>query len=144
MASNEPKTTRQSGFTYMGVLLGVALIGVGLSVTAFVWSKEAERQRKIEAEWVLAQYEKALMSYYNSAPGSVKAPPSSLAELLLDERHLGVVRHLRKEYAIHCNHQYIAKITYQPKSNSATLLAFCPLDNAPLALREVVLAPTSK
>lgn len=143
MSSGDARVTRQRGFTYMGVLLGVALIGVGLSVTATVWSKEAERQRKAEAEWVLTQYERALRSYYNAAPGSVKVLPATMEELLLDQRHLGLVRHLRKEYALNCIHQYTAKVTYQPKSISATLLITCPLDGVPLARREVVFAPTS-
>lgn len=139
MPSNEPRITHQRGFTYVGILLGVAMIGLGLSVAATVWSKEAERQRKAEADWALAQYEKALMSYYNAAPGSVKTLPNSLAELLLDARHLGVVRHLRKEYTVNCNHQFTANITYQPKSTAATLLFFCPSDDGPLARREIVL-----
>jgi len=140
MASGELRTNRQRGFTYVGVLLGVALIGVGLSVTATVWSKEAERQRKAEAEWVLAQYERALKSYYNAAPGSVKELPASLDELLSDQRHLGVLRHLRKAYTVNCCHHYAAKVIYQPKPISATLLILCPLANEPVAQREVALA----
>lgn len=137
MSSGDLLVNSQGGFTYMGLLLGVALIGVGLSVTATVWSKESERQRKTEAEWVLAQYEKALKSYYNSAPGSVKELPASLDELLSDQRYLGVLRHLRKKYSIDCRHHSAAKIMYQPNAGSATLLVLCPSENGPLAQREV-------
>jgi type II secretory pathway pseudopilin PulG len=143
MSTGDVRVTLQRGFTYMGVLLGVALIGVGLSMTATVWSKEAERQRKAEAEWVLTQYERALRSYYNAAPGSVKVLPATVEELLLDQRQLGLLRHLRKEYTVNCNHRYTTNITYQPKSISATLLISCPLDGVPLARREVVLATIS-
>lgn len=143
MSSGDVRVIRQRGFTYVGVLLGVALIGVGLSVTATVWSKEAERQRTAEAEWVLAQYERALKSYYNAAPGSVKELPATLDELLSDRRHLGVLRHLRKAYTVKCNQQYSAKVIYQPDSMSANLLITCSPANNPLAQKRVVLAVDS-
>lgn len=127
------------GFTYVGVLLGVALIGVGLIVTATVWSKEAERQRKTEIEWVLTQYERALRSYYNTAPGSVKTLPTSLTELLLDQRHLRVVRHLRKNYEVICGEGQSVRVGYEPKAASATLLVVCTSGEAFMAQREIIL-----
>lgn len=136
MASGDLCINRQRGFTYMGLLLGVALIGVSLSVTATVWSKEAERQRKAEAEWVLDQYERALRSYYHAAPGSLKTPPTSLRELLSDRRHLGVVRHLRRDYAVRCDSHYAAPVTYQLRPMSATVMISCPQFESPLARRE--------
>lgn len=144
MSSGDVRMTRQRGFTYMGVLLGVALIGVGLSVTATVWSKEAERQRRAEAEWVLTQYEMALRSYYNAAPGSVKTLPTALNELLLDQRHLGVVRHLRKDYEVICGQGQRARVMYQPKSISATLLIVCPLGDVSMPQREIALEASNQ
>lgn len=143
MSSGNRRLNRQRGFTYVGVLLGVALIGVGLSVIATVWSKEAERQRAAEAKWVLAQYERALKSYYNAAPGSVKELPATLDELLSDQRHLGVLRHLRKKYTVNCQNHYMADITYQPSPISAALLIHCPLVGRPEAQIEVVPASMS-
>jgi len=126
----------ERGFTYLGVLLGVALIGVSLSVTATVWSKEAERQRKAEAEWVLAQYERALRSYYNAAPGSVKVLPANLSELLLDQRHLGTVRHLRKTYYMACDQVTVATVQYRVQTPAVYLLLTCPLNGGLLASRQ--------
>lgn len=138
MASGELlRVNGERGFTYLGVLLGVALIGVGLSVTATVWSKKADRQRKAEAEWVLAQYERALRSYYNAAPGSVKVLPADLTELLLDQRHLGTVRHLRKTYQMACDQVAVAKVQYLGKTPAVQLLLICPLNGDLLASRQV-------
>lgn len=136
MSSGELRTNRQHGFTYVGVLLGVTLIGVGLSVTATVWSKEAERQRKAEAEWVLAQYERALRSYYNAAPGSVKVLPADLSELLLDQRHLGTVRHLRKTYQMACDQATVARVQYRVQTSTVHLLLTCPLNGDLLSSRQ--------
>ncbi len=103
MESGDLRVNNQRGFTYLVVLFSVAFICVGLSVTATVWTKEAERQREAEAEWVLAQYKRAVRSYYNAAPGSIQTLPDSLDELLVDRRHLGLVRHLRKIYRVPCD-----------------------------------------
>lgn len=124
MPSGE-RSRPEKGFTYVAGLLGVALISVGLSLAATVWSKEAERQREAEAEWVLKQYERALRSYYYAAPGSIKTLPASLEELLNDDRHLGVVRHLRRAYAVPCVRGKFAKIRYQPQISAATLTILC-------------------
>jgi type II secretory pathway pseudopilin PulG len=127
----------ERGFTYLGVLLGVALIGVGLSVTATVWSKEADRQREAQADWVLAQYERALRSYYNAAPGSVRVLPADLSELLLDQRHLGTVRHLRKTYLMPCDQVTVARVQYRVQAPAVRLLLTCPLNGDLLASRQV-------
>lgn len=140
MSSCDVRVTRQRGFTYMGVLLGVALIGVGLSVMATVWGKEAERQRKAEAEWVLAQYEKALRSYYKASPGSVKTLPATLDDLLADPRHLGVVRHLRKDYEVSCSEGMMTTVQYRVSFPVVDLLLACPSDEKVLAERKVVFA----
>ena len=130
----------QRGVTYAGVLLGVALIGVGLSVTATVWSKEVARQRKAEAEWVLAQYERALKSYYNAAPGSTMTLPESLDELLLDQRHLGLIRHLRRSYNIHCREGLGAILSYKPMATAVTLFITCSANEDPLASKHFSVA----
>ena len=93
---------RQMGFTYIAVLLAVALVALGLSSVARVWSQVAERQRQADWAWMERQYAKAIDSYLRSSPGSVAEFPKSVDELLLDSRHLGTKRHLRKAYQPVC------------------------------------------
>jgi len=88
----------QRGFTYLGLLLAIALIGVGLAAASEVWSTVARRQRMEQLEWVGQQYVQAIASYYESAPGLAKRYPMTLQDLVEDKRFPFVRRHLRAEY----------------------------------------------
>ena len=89
---------RQSGYTYLGVLLAVALLGIALAGVSEIWVKTRQRQKMVQMQWVMEQYRKAIESYYYSNTGSVHFYPRSIKNLLEDERHLTVKRHLRKSY----------------------------------------------
>jgi type II secretory pathway pseudopilin PulG len=88
----------QRGFTYLGVLLAIALLGIGLVAASEVWMTTAKRQRIEQLDWVGQQYVQAIGSYYESSPGSVKTFPKSLEDLLEDRRVSFVRRHLRQLY----------------------------------------------
>jgi type II secretory pathway pseudopilin PulG len=88
----------QRGFTYLGVLLVVAMLGVGLTAVSEVWVTVARRQRMEQLQWVGQQYVHAIGSYYESSPGHVKAYPKTLQDLLEDRRFVVVRRHLRQAY----------------------------------------------
>lgn len=117
--------TTQRGFTYLGVLMAVALLGLGLAITATVWSKQAERQQAAEAQWVLKQYEQALRSYYFAATGSTRSMPEKLEDLLLDNRYPQPIRHLRKAYLVPCGRQRL-QIQYERAATGGRLSASCP------------------
>jgi len=88
----------QRGFTYLALLLAIALLGIGLAAASEVWSTVAKRQRMEQLEWVGQQYLQAIGSYYESSPGPVKAYPKTLKELLDDKRFAFARRYLRQEY----------------------------------------------
>jgi type II secretory pathway pseudopilin PulG len=90
---------KEAGFTYLGVLLAIALIGIGLAAASEVWVASARRQRVEQLEWVGQQYAQAIGSYYESTPGRSKKYPSALQDLLADNRYVTVRRHLRQLYA---------------------------------------------
>lgn len=87
------------GFTYLGVLPAVALIGIGLLAASEVWVTSAHRHRRAQLDWIGTQFEQALGSYYESSPGGARSYPRSLDQLLLDPRYPTVRRHLRQVYA---------------------------------------------
>ncbi len=89
----------QRGFTYLGVLLAIALLGIGLVAAAEVWTTTAKRQRVEQLDWVGQQYVQAIGSYYESSPGRAKVFPKALEDLLEDRRMPFVRRHLRQLYA---------------------------------------------
>lgn len=90
--------SRQRGFTYMGLLLFVAMSGIALSVIGPVWHTEAQREREKELLFVGEQMAQAIASYHQHTPGGVKQYPASLEDLLQDKRFPTMRRHLRKLY----------------------------------------------
>ena len=88
----------QGGFTFLGLLLAVALMGVGLTAASEVWITTAQRQRAEQSRWVAQEFVRAIGSYYESGPGGVKQFPAQLEDLLEDRRGPVVRRHLRQVY----------------------------------------------
>jgi len=89
---------KQRGFTYLGVLIVIAILGIGLSAASEVWVTQARRQKIEELDWVGQQYVQAIRGYYESSPGQVKAYPRTLQDLLEDRRFVTMRRHLRQVY----------------------------------------------
>ncbi|QTN25671.1 type II secretion system protein [Rhizobacter sp. AJA081-3] len=89
---------QERGFTYLGLLLAIALVGLGLSVASEVWVNVARRQKLEQLEFVGQQFVQAIGSYYESTPGPVKRYPNTLQDLLEDRRNAFVRRHLRQVY----------------------------------------------
>jgi type II secretory pathway pseudopilin PulG len=89
---------RSQGFTYLGVLIALAAIGLSLGAAAEVWSTTARRQRLAQLEFVGGQFVQAIGSYYESSPDGLPRYPPNLEELLADRRFPGVRRHLRRIY----------------------------------------------
>lgn len=92
------QSIRQGGFTFLGLLLAVALMGIGLTAASEVWFTTAQRQRAEQSRWVAEEFVRAIGSYYESGPGGVKQFPAQLEDLLEDRRGPVVRRHLRQVY----------------------------------------------
>lgn len=88
---------RQQGFTYLGVLFLIVLMGSMLATAGEVWSTIGQRQRERELLWVGTQYAQALRSYYRASPGLAQYP-MALQDLLEDKRFPSPRRHLRRLY----------------------------------------------
>ncbi|MFO1504126.1 MAG: type II secretion system protein [Steroidobacteraceae bacterium] len=95
--SESPRRAR--GFTYLGVLFAVAMLGITLAATGSVYSLERQRTREQELLWVGAQYRAAIGRYFRQTSLGLNQYPRTLEELVEDRRD-GVVRHhLRRLYA---------------------------------------------
>ncbi len=90
--------TAQRGFTYVGLLLAVALAGVALAAAGTLWSTTAKRDKEAELLFVGDQLRRAIGSYYEGTPGA-KRYPLKLEDLLEDKRLAVTRRHLRQLYA---------------------------------------------
>ena len=93
------KCSRQTGFTYMGVLMLIAIAGIGMAGVGMVWHQNAQREHEKELLFIGEEYRRAIGSYYESSPSAAKQFPQSLDDLLLDKRFPNTKRHIRKLYA---------------------------------------------
>jgi type II secretory pathway pseudopilin PulG len=87
----------ERGFTYVGLLLAVAIMGAGLAAIGEVASTAAKREKEAELLFVGDQFARAITQYLASSPGGQQYPPT-LEDLLADKRYPNVRRHLRRIY----------------------------------------------
>ena len=88
---------RERGFTYVGLLLAVAIMGAGLASIGELASTAAKREKEAELLFVGDQFARAIAQYVASSPGAQQYPPT-LEDLLADKRYPNVRRHLRRIY----------------------------------------------
>lgn len=88
----------QRGFTYVGVLVFVAAMGVGLAASGQLWHTLQQREKERELLFIGHQFRLALDRYARHTPALARRAPLRLEELLQDPRHPNVQRHLRKIY----------------------------------------------
>jgi hypothetical protein len=89
---------RDGGFTYLGVLFLVFLMGAGLALAGQVWHTAHQREKERELLWIGDQFRRAIGQYYDGSPGGAKRFPAKLENLLADDRFPTMRRHLRKVY----------------------------------------------
>lgn len=89
---------QQAGFTYLGLLFLIAIMGAVLASTGTVWHTLRMREKEQELLFVGDQIRHAIQLYYDKTPGAVKQFPKSLEDLLKDKRYVTTQRYLRKIY----------------------------------------------
>jgi len=87
-----------AGFTYLGVLFAVAVLGMALAMAGTLWSISDRREREARLLWTGDQYRQAIASYFLSGPAGVRQYPQSLDDLIEDHRGPVLQRHLRRQY----------------------------------------------
>src|ERR1700730_19130366 len=86
--------SKQQGFTYLGLLFAVVIMGLMLTVVARVWRTTVQREREAQLLWVGHAYRMAISSYF--ALGHKY--PATLQDLITDERFPVPKHHLRRLY----------------------------------------------
>lgn len=87
---------RQHGFTYVGVMVLLIVMGILLASTGEVWYLAQKREKEKELLFIGHQMRQALALYYAHTPNLARRYPLSLEELLKDPRYPGTQRYLRK------------------------------------------------
>jgi type II secretory pathway pseudopilin PulG len=85
---------RQRGFTYLGLLMAVVIMGLMLTVAGRVWSTTEQRERETQLLFAGHAYRMAIASYFAHGHRF----PATLQDLLLDDRSAVPMRHLRRLY----------------------------------------------
>lgn len=89
-------TVNQRGSSYIGVLLLVTVLGIGMARAGADLVMQDRREREAALLVIGAQFQRAISSYYDSPPGG--RYPSALSDLVEDNRSGVTVRHLRRVY----------------------------------------------
>jgi type II secretory pathway pseudopilin PulG len=88
--------TSESGFTYVALLIAVAIIGMAaaaaLQAGSVLQRREAEQALLVAG----ADFSAALDTYARLSPAGQPTAPPALADLLRDPRFPSIVRHLRR------------------------------------------------
>ena len=85
----------QSGYTFIGLLVSVVILGLMLTIVARVWSTTEQREREAQLLWIGHAYRMAISSYVSMG----HQYPLTLEVLLTDDRFPVPKRHLRQLYA---------------------------------------------
>lgn len=89
---------RQDGFTYLSLIILVAIIGMATAATLKMGSVIQRSRAEQQLLDIGAAYSDALQSYADATPAGMPTQPPSLNELLRDPRFPGIRRHLRRIY----------------------------------------------
>ena len=85
---------RAAGFTYIGLLIAVVILGVALSAVGVVWRTQAQREREQELLFIGHDFQRAIASYYRAG----RQFPQEIDDLLEDKRGPKPLHHLRRYY----------------------------------------------
>lgn len=92
--------TRRSpvrGFSYIALLILIAVMGVAMAATGDLWATASQREKEAQLLFVGDHFRLAIRHFYEQA-GAVRRYPTSLDELLLDPRFPSPHRYLRRIY----------------------------------------------
>ncbi|MBS4095542.1 MAG: type II secretion system protein [Sulfuricella sp.] len=92
------RPVRMDGFTYLAVMLFIAIMGVALAAVGTVWHTAQQQEKEQELLFIGNQFRRAINHYAMFAPSVAGRYPARLEDLLKDPRFPGIRRHLRKIY----------------------------------------------
>lgn len=87
-----------AGFTYIALLITIAIIGVILALTGEVWHMAMQREKERELLFVGDQFRRAIIQYSRHTQAGSGRYPLNLEDLLKDMRTPNTQRYLRKIY----------------------------------------------
>jgi type II secretory pathway pseudopilin PulG len=98
MRTGKAPAASAGGFTYVGLLIMVAVLATAASAALSAGVGLLHREAEAELLAIGLEYRAALKSYAEATPLGQPDAPQEFAELLRDPRHPGLRRHLRRVY----------------------------------------------
>jgi type II secretory pathway pseudopilin PulG len=89
-------TANDAGFTYIGLLIAVVVLGVALSAVGTVWRTQAQREREQELLFIGREFRAAIAAYSNA--NGAHQFPQDINDLLEDKRWPEPRHYLRRLY----------------------------------------------
>jgi len=91
------RAARDAGFTYVWLLVLLAIMAIGLAAIGELASTEVKREREAELLFAGNQIAAAIVAYRASSPGAPQYP-QKLEDMLADNRYPNIRRYLRRVY----------------------------------------------
>jgi type II secretory pathway pseudopilin PulG len=88
-----------AGFTYIGLLIAVVILGVALSAVGTVWRMQAQREREQELLFIGREFRAAIAAYSGANINGASQFPQDINDLLEDKRGPEPRHYLRRLYA---------------------------------------------
>ena len=87
----------ERGFSYIALLILIAVMGVLMAATGDLWATASQREKEAQLLFVGDHFRQAIRHFYEQR-GAAKRYPKSLDELVLDPRFASPHRYLRRVY----------------------------------------------
>ncbi len=88
---------KQSGLTYLWVMMLICIVGINLGAGAKVWSTQQRRQQELQLLFIGEELVRAVGEYYNAV--TPHRYPENIEDLLRDKRFSMTKRYLRRFYS---------------------------------------------
>lgn len=89
---------KSSGFTFIGLMIIIAISGILLAAVGTVWKQDVQRDREQDLLYYGDAYRRAITQYYDQTPSGLKQFPKKLTDLLSDRRFPRPRHHIRVLY----------------------------------------------
>ncbi len=90
--------SKQSGFTFIGLMIIIAISGILLAAVGTVWKQDVQREREKDLLYYGDAYRRAITQYYDQTPSGLKQFPKKLTDLVSDHRFPRPRHHIRVLY----------------------------------------------
>lgn len=89
---------RQRGFLFLALMIGVAIMGIGLGALGQQWATVQKREKERQLLFIGGEFRRAIAQYAEKSTNTVNRYPLTLEDLLKDPRYPTPQRYLRKIY----------------------------------------------